>query len=383
MRFHILAVNQIDDHPFNRAALANVGFQVLSDGDRLAGLRPSDRGFDCMAVHDIDRVPVAPEVNNSCERFTRNYYTCPTLTPRVLHPESFTGGVLLFRPSLFRAVNGFSNQFWGWGHEDNELYLRFRACGFPPEHPQELDTCMAHNDCERCKRAKPTGGFEALRAETRGIARVQGRMREPLAFGVHDGLSTLNFTASTTASALSCGGGHHALHVLNVRLHRSGSGEPSGDDSDPHRKTSSHASCVADGSEKDDGCIATVGPSTLPERLVERAKHALPRGAQFLRVVSATRMRAMYNYHYELDIETEAPTRANSFFRIALCAQEWQDPTAPDDARYQLLWRAVRHRHRRAGLSADAPRYRLTTNFSYHGAFPCALGPPLASPLQS
>ena len=54
MRFHILAVNQIDDHPFNRAALANVGFQVLSDGDRLAGLRPSDRGFDCMAVHDID-----------------------------------------------------------------------------------------------------------------------------------------------------------------------------------------------------------------------------------------------------------------------------------------------------------------------------------------
>ena len=106
MHFHILAVNQIDDHPFNgSAALANVGFRVLSDGDRLAGLRPSDRGFDCMAVHDIDRVPVAPEVNNSCERFTRNYYTCPTLTP-VLHPESFTrGGVLLFRPSLFRAVN--------------------------------------------------------------------------------------------------------------------------------------------------------------------------------------------------------------------------------------------------------------------------------------
>ena len=236
---------------------------------------------------------------------------------------------------------------------------------------------MAHNDCERCKRAKPTGGFEALRAETRGIARVQGRMREPLAFGAHDGLSTLNFTASTTASALSCGGGHHALHVLNVQLHRSGGGEPSGDDSDPHRKTSSHASCVADGSEKDDGCIATVGPSTLLERLVEPCKHALPRGARFLRVVEVQRACAPCTTTITSWTSRRKLRRARTHSSaLRYVRKSGRDPTAPDDARYQLLWRAVRHRHRRAGLSADAPRYRLTTNFSYHGAFPCALGPP-------
>ena len=48
VKFHLLAVNQVDAHPFNRAALANVGFQVLSAGGAQAGLhakgRPGPRG---------------------------------------------------------------------------------------------------------------------------------------------------------------------------------------------------------------------------------------------------------------------------------------------------------------------------------------------------
>ena len=35
-------------------------------------------------------------------------------------PSSF-GGVVSFTPDAFVRVNGFSNLFWGWGREDDEL----------------------------------------------------------------------------------------------------------------------------------------------------------------------------------------------------------------------------------------------------------------------
>jgi hypothetical protein len=34
------------------------------------------------------------------------------------------GGVLGFRPAHFRKVNGYSNMFWSWGGEDDDMYYR-------------------------------------------------------------------------------------------------------------------------------------------------------------------------------------------------------------------------------------------------------------------
>lgn len=31
------------------------------------------------------------------------------------------GGVLAIRMNHFYAVNGFSNEFWGWGGEDDDM----------------------------------------------------------------------------------------------------------------------------------------------------------------------------------------------------------------------------------------------------------------------
>ena len=378
--FHLLAVNQVDEHPFNRAALANAAFRVLTAGGRGAGLSPSDvRPFTCLAIHDIDRYPSTS--NSSCAPFTRSYYSCPTFTPSVLHPESYTGGVLLLRPALYRAINGFSNEFWGWGHEDNELYLRLRACGRPPIQASQLDWCMEHRDCERCKRAKPAGGADALRAETHSIALLRGRMADPLRYAANDGVANLSFSAAPRPLALPCG--QHTLHVLDVRLHRTVLG-----------KGGERRTCTADGGARDDGCVASVAVDLLPPRLLARARRGLPPSARFRRVVSATRERAMYNFNYEIDMLADfenckssgAPCRVPSVVRVAVCAQEWQDRDVPDDVRYQLLWRAVASPSRRqdlahrpaAGAKARAvrPRFRLWKNFSYHGHFPCTLRAP-------
>jgi predicted glycosyltransferase involved in capsule biosynthesis len=37
---------------------------------------------------------------------------------------SLFGGAGAFKKKDFEEVNGFSNKFWGWGGEDDDLYQR-------------------------------------------------------------------------------------------------------------------------------------------------------------------------------------------------------------------------------------------------------------------
>ena len=39
------------------------------------------------------------------------------------HPGIF-GGVVAVATDTFRSLNGFSNQYWGWGGEDDDMYVR-------------------------------------------------------------------------------------------------------------------------------------------------------------------------------------------------------------------------------------------------------------------
>lgn len=40
-------------------------------------------------------------------------------------PVSAFGGAVNVRSEHFQKVNGFSNVYWGWGCEDDDLYIRF------------------------------------------------------------------------------------------------------------------------------------------------------------------------------------------------------------------------------------------------------------------
>lgn len=108
----ITVVEQADARPFNRGRLLNVGFDL------------NRRQASTFCFHDVDLLPL----DDGCDYSTpgRPTHLAKYLSQfayRVLHPGLF-GGVNLFPRWAFSAVNGFSNGYWGWGGEDNDLLYR-------------------------------------------------------------------------------------------------------------------------------------------------------------------------------------------------------------------------------------------------------------------
>ena len=117
IEYGIYIVEQAGNQPFNRAMLMNVGAAeaVKQHGD-----------YQCYIFHDVDLLP----------EDDRNLYTCP-IQPRHMSVsiDSFLyrlpyddifGGVSAMTVDQFKAVNGFSNLFWGWGGEDDDMANRLR-----------------------------------------------------------------------------------------------------------------------------------------------------------------------------------------------------------------------------------------------------------------
>ena len=108
----IIVEQSADNRRFNRGQLLNIGFNLSRH-----------RGACQHIFHDIDLLPDANLFS---------YYGCPC--PHPLHLAAgwekyqnldlFFGGVTVFSTADFEQVNGYPNDFWGWGGEDEELYHR-------------------------------------------------------------------------------------------------------------------------------------------------------------------------------------------------------------------------------------------------------------------
>jgi len=116
LQYEILIVNQDDHKPFNRAWLTNVG------------LKYNQHNATCIVQHDVDRVP-KPFVNYaSCSKPTQ-LNSENRQWGWGLPYERYTGGVISMTPIHWEQINGMSNEFEGYGGEDDDLYHRLRLNG--------------------------------------------------------------------------------------------------------------------------------------------------------------------------------------------------------------------------------------------------------------
>lgn len=117
--YQILFVEQDDDEPFNRAKLLNIGFDILKN----------DAEYFCF--HDIDMLPVSKECDYSFKTGVvrlSHYVSQFNFKPR---PKGELGGVILIDKKSFVDANGYSNNYKGWGVEDNDFSERCQLSGIP------------------------------------------------------------------------------------------------------------------------------------------------------------------------------------------------------------------------------------------------------------
>jgi hypothetical protein len=112
--FKIYFAHQCDDRLFNRGAMKNI-----------AAIHAFDDGCDYIVWHDIDMVPE----DDSCD------YSYPESNPQHiavnisqsdynLKYEQYFGGAVLFTKEQVEKTNGYSNDYWDWGMEDDDLFWR-------------------------------------------------------------------------------------------------------------------------------------------------------------------------------------------------------------------------------------------------------------------
>ena len=112
--FELIIINQDNAKLFNRGMLLNIGFKYAED------LR-----CDYVAFHDVDLIPKIVDYS---------YPESPMhLASRIKNKKTkkdketfikYFGGVTIFPMDDFRKINGYSNKYWGWGFEDDDLFLR-------------------------------------------------------------------------------------------------------------------------------------------------------------------------------------------------------------------------------------------------------------------
>ncbi|CAH8660086.1 unnamed protein product [Dicrocoelium dendriticum] len=121
--FRIFVVEQLNPSLYNRGAIFNVGFLEAAKHFR----------FRCVIFHDVDLAPINDLNPYGCDSLTENIvvHLGVGLDNRSfkLNYPSLVGGVLKFSTPNFIRVNGFSNRYWGWGQEDDDMGARILVRG--------------------------------------------------------------------------------------------------------------------------------------------------------------------------------------------------------------------------------------------------------------
>jgi xylosylprotein 4-beta-galactosyltransferase len=149
INFKIFVIEQIEDKPFNKGLLFNVGVKLLDDS------------FDYVVLHDVDLLPTTLSDNvvdysfsetpkhlishyieshdnsnilvnylkNDNDDVMKYIKDAKIRIDKKVHLENGFGGIVKMSIENFKQINGFSNQFWGWGFEDDDLLERVKKSG--------------------------------------------------------------------------------------------------------------------------------------------------------------------------------------------------------------------------------------------------------------
>ena len=111
----IFIIEQEEGKPFNRAKLLNIGFLEAS----------SDH--DYFVMHDVDMLP--QNVDYGYQENPTHLAAGASQFNYRLPYDGYFGGVTMFSRESLSKINGYSNEYWGWGAEDDDVLYRCHLAG--------------------------------------------------------------------------------------------------------------------------------------------------------------------------------------------------------------------------------------------------------------
>jgi hypothetical protein len=171
-KYQILVGEQLNNSSkFNKGQIINTLVKYALD---------TYTSIDCIVLHDVDIVPLENvTIDYRCRQMpyhlTRKLFILKQNEERVYN-QFVTGGVLSLRPAHFLISNGFSNEYDGWGGEDDDWTLRMfnkKLCILRPTSLTALFSMLSHN-----KSKENSNRFKKL--------------TKTLVNQANDGLSTIN-----------------------------------------------------------------------------------------------------------------------------------------------------------------------------------------------
>ncbi|KNC49447.1 xylosyltransferase 2 [Thecamonas trahens ATCC 50062] len=112
-RFKIIVAEQDQGGFFNKGAMFNAAFV----------LGVNKFGCEYVVLHDVDQLPTHM-TNNYGWRAEPTHLCAATTQDGFTSYSAMVGGALQMRAEDYVSVGGFSNGYWGWGREDDDMYLR-------------------------------------------------------------------------------------------------------------------------------------------------------------------------------------------------------------------------------------------------------------------
>ncbi len=177
IRYRILVVEQESGRPFNRGKLINVGFHYAQ----------ADSDYYC--IHDVDAIPVEADYRCPSQPLRLVTRLLSTNRPASICPTHyFSGAISVLKEQVF-AVNGFSNEYWGWGKEDDEFLFRLQLAGFLCY----FDSHGAYHDLPNPKAQQVERPGLRQPAHMRHNRARRSRLMRGLIDPAEDGLTTLHY----------------------------------------------------------------------------------------------------------------------------------------------------------------------------------------------
>lgn len=123
--YAVYVINQEGEGVFNRAKLLNVGYaEALKENN-----------YDCFIFSDVDLIPMDDRNLYRCFNNPRHLAVAMDKFNFHLPYNTFFGGVSSLTKEQYLKINGFSNTFWGWGGEDDDMYNRIVVSGMSISRP--------------------------------------------------------------------------------------------------------------------------------------------------------------------------------------------------------------------------------------------------------